>query len=84
MSEPSQERQDLGARLRRATSGQLLELIPDHGREMTVREVRQVLLNPFVTPQAIEELLAIRRLLSVYEVRSAIARHRRKIGRAHV
>ncbi len=77
MSGPKQELNSLAVRLRRATSGQLLELIPDHGREMTVREVRQVLLNPFVTPQAIEELLAIRRLLSVYEVKSAIARHRR-------
>ena len=77
MSERDQERGDLGARLRRATSRQLLELIPDHAREMTVREVRQVLLNPYVTPQAIEELVAIRRLLSAYEVRSAIARHHR-------
>jgi hypothetical protein len=77
MSEPGQEPKHLGARLRRATSRQLLELIPAHAGEMTVREVRQVLLNPFVTGPAIDELLAIRRLLSVYEVRSAIARHRR-------
>lgn len=67
----------LALRLRRASSGELTELILAHGGEMEIREVRQVLLNPFVTGQAIDELLAIRRLLSRREVRSAIARHRR-------
>ncbi len=68
---------ELAHRLRRAAARELLELVGDHGRGFTLREVRQVLLNPFVTPEVISELAAIRSLLTIYEVRSAIARHRR-------
>ncbi len=44
---------------------------------MTVGEVRRVLRNPYATADVIEALLGARRLLAGYEVRSAIARHRR-------
>lgn len=64
-------------RLRQASASELLELIGSRGRELEVREVRQVLLNPFVSGRVIEELLAIRRLHALREVRSAVARHRR-------
>ena len=67
---------DLGAQLSRANSKQLLELIGET-RELTPRQVFRALRNPFVTAEAIEALLAVRGLLSSYQVRSAIARHRR-------
>ena len=67
---------DLGTRLSRANSKQLLELIAE-ARELTPRQVYRVLRNPFVTAEAIEALLGVRGLLSSYQVRSAIARHRR-------
>lgn len=70
-------RDDLGTRLSRASSRQLLELIAEQTHDLTVREVYRVLRNPFVTAEAIEALIAVRRLLTSYEVRSAIARHRR-------
>lgn len=75
MSQATEE--NLAIRLRQANSGHLLDLVRDHLRKLTVREVRQTLRNPFVTPEVIEELVLARQLLSVYEVRSIIARHRR-------
>ena len=69
-------RDDLGALLSRANSQQLLELISG-ARELTPRQVFRVQRNPFVTADAIEALLGVHGLLSSYEVRSAIARHRR-------
>lgn len=74
MSRPSTAPENLAARLRQASSRQLLELIPVHARELTVREARQILFNPQVTAPAIEELASIRRL-STYEFKSALARH---------
>ena len=46
-------------------------------RELTPRQVYRVLRNPYVTAEAIEALLGIRGLLASYQVRSALARHRR-------
>jgi len=74
---PGAAPEDLARRLRRAVSRELPELIASHGRRLTLRAVPQLLLNPHVTPRAIEELLQVRELLSQYEVRSAVARHPR-------
>ncbi len=67
----------LRARLGSSSSRELLRLIADHADALTISDVRRVLRNPFVTPDVIEALLAGRRLLVSYDVRSAIARHRR-------
>ena len=67
----------LAVRLRRAGARELVQLILDHGREFTVKEVRQVLLNPHADTNALEELAALRQLTSTYEVRAALCRHRR-------
>ena len=67
----------LASRLRRADSKLLLELVIEHARELTLREVRQILLNPYLTPEIISELAATKRLISTYEVRSGLARHHR-------
>ena len=61
----------------RATARQLLELLAERRQDLTVGEARRILRNPFTTPEVIEALLAARRLIASYEVRSAIARHRR-------
>lgn len=68
---------DLGALLRRAGSRRLHELVVAHGNQLDVRLARQVLLNPYVTAAVIEELVCNRRLMTRYEVQSAVARHRR-------
>lgn len=67
----------LAIRLRKATGKELLELVQSHGREFSIREVRQVLLNSFTTAQVIEELLVMRHLTSTLEVRRALCRDRR-------
>ena len=69
--------EDLGAELRRASSRRLHELVIAHGHRFDVRHARQALLNPYVTAAVIEELVCNRRLMTRYEVRSAVARHRR-------
>ena len=68
---------DLAHRLRRAGSAELLRLVSEHLRGLTLREVRQVLLNSYVTAEVIEELALARHLLASYEMRRAIASHRR-------
>ncbi len=68
---------NLGARLSHANSRDLLRLLADSGDALKVGDARRVLRNPFATAEVIEELVAIRRLLASYDVRSAIARHRR-------
>ncbi len=65
------------ARLSHANSRDLLQLVADSGAVLSAGDARRVLRNPFVTAEVIEELVAIRRLLAGYDVRSAIARHRR-------
>ncbi len=67
----------LAGELRTASTRRLLELVGEHARGFTLRELRQTLLNPFVTSAVIEELATARHLLSTYDARRAIARHRR-------
>ena len=67
----------LTVRLRQANSKELLALVQEHGRTFGIREVRQTLLNPFVSSVILEELLALRQLSTVYEIRVALCRHRR-------
>ncbi len=68
---------DLAPRLRRAGSAELRRLVGDHLRDLTMREVRQILFNPHVTGEVIEDVAAARHLLAGYEMRRSIARHRR-------
>ncbi len=75
MSGSSQD--DLRARLGRANSRELLRLIDDLGETLAAGDARRVLRNPFATAEVIEALAAVRRLLAGYDLRSAIARHRR-------
>ena len=65
------------ARLSRANSRELLRLVVDEGDALSAGDARRVLRNPFATAEVIEALLGARRLSASYEVRSAIARHRR-------
>ncbi len=75
LSGPSQE--GLRARLGRSNAKELLRLVADQAQSLTIGDVRRVLRNPFATAEVIEALLGARRLLASYDVRSAIARHRR-------
>lgn len=68
---------DLRARLGRANSRELLQLVADLGEALTTGDARRVLRSPFATADVIEALLVARRLSASYDVRSAIARHRR-------
>ncbi|MEM9595124.1 MAG: hypothetical protein AAGD06_12710 [Acidobacteriota bacterium] len=79
MATPSQGHRpdDLPQRLRRADRRGLRLLVEEHGRQLTLGDVRQILLNPFVDGEVIEELSFIRSLVSKIEVRRALARHRR-------
>ncbi len=63
--------------LRRVPTAQLLELIDLHAHALTLREVRQILLNPFATGEVISALAQQRALLATYPVQSALARHPR-------
>jgi hypothetical protein len=65
------------ARLGRASSRELLRLVTGLGDALTPGDARRVLRNPFATGEVIEALLGARRLAASYDVRSAIARHRR-------
>ncbi len=67
----------LRARLGRANSRELLRLLAEEANALTVGDARRVLRNPFATTEVIEALTGVRRLLASYDVRSAIARHRR-------
>lgn len=66
----------LTVRLRRANGRELLSLVEVHGAEFQLKDVRQILLNPYCDRRVIEELLCIRSLMSIYEVRVALCRHR--------
>lgn len=70
-------RQDIRSRLGRANSRQLLELLNEHARTLSAGELRRVLRNPFVTAEVIDALLECREVATSYELRNAIARHRR-------
>ena len=65
------------ARLGSASSRELLQLVTDLGDALTAGDARRVLRNPFATGEVIEALMGARRLAASYDVRSAIARHRR-------
>ncbi|RMH15144.1 MAG: hypothetical protein D6696_21450 [Acidobacteria bacterium] len=75
MADPRQT--ELAFALRRASARQLLRAVLDHGPELGVREAQQILRNPYVTTEVIDELAANRSLISSHEVRGAIARHPR-------
>ena len=70
-------RHGIRTRLGGASSRELLELVVEHANTLDVGEVRRVLRNPFVTAEVIDALLECRKLVGAYELRSAIARHRR-------
>lgn len=71
MGEPATT--DLGRALREADSERLLDLLRDRLPDLAVPEVRQALVNPFVTAEAIELVAAQKRLLASYEVRREVA-----------
>ena len=52
-------------------------LVDEWGQHLGLREVRQILLNPHVTPAVIEALACNRRLMGIYEVKAAVAGHPR-------
>ena len=66
----------LAVQLRKANHPQLLALVEAHGRELRIRELRQILLNPYCDRRVVEELLAVRSLMSLYEARAALCRFR--------
>jgi hypothetical protein len=67
----------LARRLREAGAEELALLVKRHIEELDALEVRQLLLNPFVTSQIIETLMGQQRLIGFYEVRKEIAHHPR-------
>lgn len=68
---------DLVQLLRQADEETLYQLVEHHVDRLDVPAVRQVLRNAFVSRRVIDLLLNQRRLMSSYEVRSAIAIHPR-------
>ena len=68
---------ELRARLRRASRRELLDLVGEHLRAMTMREVRQLLLNPHVDGEVIDQLIGTRHLGVIYAFQAAVARHHR-------
>lgn len=73
----SADQAELEARLREVDSERLLELVTDHGEELSPATVRRILAHPFVTAQVIQQLVKLRHLLPFYEVRRGIALHPR-------
>lgn len=74
----SDERQaGLKQRLRRASANELQDLILRHGRDLRIGELRQILLNPYVTAAVIDELAMVRTLMRTYAAKAALARHPR-------
>lgn len=67
----------LTSRLRRSPSRELKGLVADYGRFFGLPEVRQLLLNPFVDEDVLEELATIRSLCRTRAVQAALARHHR-------
>ncbi|MEL7059004.1 MAG: hypothetical protein AAGN46_03140 [Acidobacteriota bacterium] len=68
---------EVARRLRVAPAAELLELVREHALRFGLREVRQVVRNPFVDAAVLEELASVRRLMVTYEARAVVARHRR-------
>lgn len=67
----------LARRLRQANSVELVRLVEEHGLELGLAEVRQILLNPYATGQLLDTLLGFRHLASRNEIKSALCRDRR-------
>jgi hypothetical protein len=67
---------ELDRRLRAAGSEELLALVREHGAALSPAAAQQVLRNPYVTAEVIEELAAQPRLLAFYEVKRDLARCR--------
>ena len=68
---------DLLSRLRRSPAPELRRLVETYGRFFGMPEVRQMLLNPFVDGESLEELATIRTLSRVRAVQAALCRHHR-------
>ena len=78
MTPPSQDPalpDDLLVRLRRSTSPDLKALVQDFGRFFGLKEVRQMLRNPFVDGECLQELSTIRSLMANHPIQAAVARH---------
>jgi len=69
--------QSLAVRLREADADELLQLLQKHVKELNVPQVRQALLNPFLTQQGIELLLDERRLLAFSDIKKNLVCHPR-------
>ena len=69
--------QDLKQQLRTAHGGRLEELVEGFGPRLGLPEVRQLLLNPFVTANVLEALAANRRLMAERTLRAAVTGHHR-------
>ncbi len=63
--------------MRRASAPELKDLLRDYGRFFTLAHVRQLLLNPFVDSEILQELATIRTLVALHPVRVAICKHPR-------
>lgn len=69
--------QDLKQQLRSAQGSRLEELVEGYGHRLGLSDVRQLLLNPFVTADVLESLAANRRLMAERTVRAAVTSHHR-------
>lgn len=67
--------QDLKQQLRTAQGSRLEELMAHFGHRLGLGEVRQLLLNPFVTADVLESLATNRRLMSERTLRAAVTGH---------
>lgn len=67
----------LAQRLRRAPTVELRRLVVDHAREIGLRELRQVLLNPHASAEVLDELARVRSITAMPAARAGLARHRR-------
>lgn len=63
--------------MRRASAPELKVLLQDYGRFFALPQVRQILLNPFVDAELLQELATIRPLVALHPVRVAISKHPR-------
>lgn len=68
---------DLRHQLRTSGRRRLHRLVAEYGRFLEIADVRQVLMNPFVDAEVLEELAANRKLTSDRSVKAALARHHR-------
>ena len=69
--------QPLARRLRQAGERELARLVEEHGLELELREVRQILLNPHATGRLLATLLSFRHLVGRQEIKSALCRDHR-------